>query len=117
MTGVSRCELPLIDNGQSPAKYNVRLYFAAADNDKPEQRVFDVRLQGETVSHRVDVLKQAGGPRKALTLEFSDVFVTDNLAIDLLPVGRPRSSNMPSLCGIEVTRSGSEAILHKVAGK
>ena len=117
MTGASRCELPLIAKGQAPAKYNVRLYFAAFDGDKPDQRVFDVRLQDETVSQRVDILKQAGGPRKAITLEFNDVLVTDNLAIDLVPVGRPRSSNMPPLCGIEVTRAGSEAILQKVAEK
>ena len=87
------------------------------DDDKPDQRLFDVRLQDEIVSKRVDILKQAGGPRKALTLEFNDVLVTENLAIDLLPAGRPRSSNMPPLCGIEVTRAGSEAILRKVAGK
>ena len=117
MTSVSHCELPLIEKGQSPARYNVRLYFAATDNDKPDQRVFDVRLQNETVSENVDVLKQAGGPLKALTLEFNDVLVTENLAIDLMPVGRPRSSNMPPICGIEVTRAGSEAILQKVAGK
>jgi hypothetical protein len=117
MSSVSHCELPLIEKGQAPARYNVRLYFAATDSDKPDQRVFDIRLQNETVSENVDVLKQAGGPLKALTLEFNDVLVTENLAIDLMPVGRPRSSNMPPICGIEVTRVGSEAILQKVAGK
>jgi hypothetical protein len=117
MSSVSHCELPLIEKGQAPARYNVRLYFAATDSDKPDQRVFDIRLQNETVSENVDVLKQAGGPLKALTLEFNDVLVTENLAIDLLPIGRPRSSNMPPICGIEVTRVGSEAILQKVAGK
>ncbi len=111
MTGVSRCELPLIERGQEPARYNVRLYFAADEGDQPDQRIFDVRLQDETVSQGVDVVKQAGGPLKALTLEFNDVLVVENLAIDLLPVRRPQSSNVPSLCGIEVTRAGAEAVL------
>ena len=64
MTGMTRCELPLIDDGQPPADYRVRLFFAAPPGDKPGQRVFDIRMQGKTFGEGVDVLERAALPRK-----------------------------------------------------
>ena len=115
MTGMTRCELPLIDEGQPAATYKVRLYFAGLEGDQPKQRVFDIRLQGQTVSKRVDVVKQANAPRQAMTLEFDDVPVTNNLAIELVPVSASKIRNLPSICAIEVVRNGSDEIVRKLA--
>jgi hypothetical protein len=113
MVGMTRCELPLIDDGQPPAMYKVRLYFAAFDDDQPSQRVFDLRLQGKTVSQRVDVLARAGAARKALTLEFDNILVANNLVVELLPVGGHDNRNLPSVCALEVVRNGSDEILRE----
>jgi hypothetical protein len=91
------------------------LYFAAAEGDQPGQRVFDIRLQGKTVSQRVDVVQQAGAVRKALLLEFDQVQVHDNLAIELVPQSGTSQNNLPSLCAIEVLRSGAHEIVRQVA--
>ena len=117
MTGLTRCTLPLIDDGQPPATYQVRLYFAAFDDDQPEQRVFDVWLQSQIVEQSVDIVQRAGAARQALLLEFDDVLVTDNLTIDLVPVSGRNLRNLPAISAIEVVRSGSEEILRKVASQ
>lgn len=116
MTGMTRCELPLIDEGQPEATYKVRLYFAGLKGDQSKQRVFDIRLQGKTVSKNVDIVEQANADLQAVTLEFDDVHVSNNLAIELLPVAGRKNQNMPSICAMEVVRSGSDAIVRKLAG-
>lgn len=115
MFGITRCELPLIERGQSAASYRVRLYFAAHEDDQPGQRVFNIRLQGRTVAESVDVRQQAGASRKAVELEFDNVLVSERLAIELVPVGNSSDRSVPSLCAIEVLRSGENEILQKVA--
>jgi hypothetical protein len=98
--GLARCELPLIGKDDSPAEYRVTLHFAELQADaKPGERVFDVKLQGETVAAGLDVAEVASGVEKALTREFRRVKVKDNLVIELVPV-----KGEPILAAIEVER-------------
>lgn len=53
-----------------PLEYSVRLHFAELEDKQPGQRIFDIKLQGETVARSVDVAREAGGPRRALVKEF-----------------------------------------------
>jgi hypothetical protein len=53
-----------------PLEYSVRLHFAELEDKQPGQRVFDIKLQGETVARSLDVAREAGGPRRALVKEF-----------------------------------------------
>jgi hypothetical protein len=116
LLGMTQCRLPLIDEGQPAANYTVRLLFAASDEDKPEQRLFDVKLQGQTAEENVDVVVRAGGPRRALIIEHQDIPVTKELLIELVPRSRNvNSSNLPVLCGVEVVRAGSPEIVESVA--
>ena len=115
MLGVTRCELPLLDSGQPESQYKVRLYFAALDDDQLGQRVFDIRFQGKTVQSDLDVVKQTGGVRKALVLEFDNVAVSENLVIDLLPKSGQEERNMPTVCAVEVLRAGASEIIKEVA--
>ena len=118
MLGLTRCELPLISEGQTPDKYTVRLYFAAPEGDQPGQRVFDIKLQGKTVVEKMDIAAQAGGTGRALAVEYGEIPVSRELAVDLIPRGgRLSSAHLPLLCAIEVIRAGETEITSDVAAR
>jgi len=98
--GLVRCELPLIGKGEAPAEYRVTLHFAELQKDaKPGDRVFDVKLQGETVAAALDVAQAADGSERAMTREFRRVKVASNLVVELNPI-----KGEPILSAIEVER-------------
>ena len=105
--GLKRCVLPLLDKDEKGAEYTVRLYFAELENKKANERIFDIKLQGETVLGGFDVMEEAGASHKAIVREFKDVQVKDNLEIELVPREREDSSmsRAPILCGVEVTHT------------
>jgi hypothetical protein len=98
--GLASCKLPLLGKDDSPAEYRVTLHFAELrDGAKPGDRIFDVKLQGETVAAALDVVQAAGGSQRALTREFRRVKVADNLVVELNPL-----KGEPTLSAIEVER-------------
>jgi len=82
------------------ARYTVRLHFAEPEQIEPGRRVFDVRLQDETVLSGFDVVDQAGGSRKALVKEFRSVEVRDTLTVEMTPTAESKISQ-PILCGVQ----------------
>jgi hypothetical protein len=98
--GLARCELPLIAKDDAPAEYRVTLHFAELQKDtKPGDRVFDVKLQGETVIAGLDVAQAASGVERALIREFRHVKVAGDLVVELQPV-----KGEPILAAIELER-------------
>ncbi len=114
--GLQRCEIPLLDADQKPDTYTVRLSFAPQENDKPGQRIFDVKLQGKTVLKGFDPAAQNGGPNAAFVAEFEKIAVTDNLVIELIPADGDATAQ-PLISGIEVLRTNASEIREKVAVK
>jgi len=104
--GLTRCAIPLAAESDRPGLYTVRLGFADPDKARPGDRVFDVRLQGQTVLKDFD-LASAGGQRSAAIIkEFRDVHAPRSLTIDLVPKGTVRSpEGAPVLNCIELTRT------------
>ncbi len=103
--GISKCTLPLLEPADGTAAYRVRLAFSDPDNDRPGQRVFDVKLQGKTVLTAFDIVKESGGRDRAVVKEFEDVEVTDKLLIEFVPrIAKPELSQSPILQGVEVVR-------------
>jgi outer membrane protein assembly factor BamB len=104
--GLRRCVVPLIDERDGPADYRVVLYFADAENEQQGRRVFDIALQGKVVVEGFDIVKEAGGSKRAAR-QFQDVKVDRNLEIELIPKGDQISSmdQAPVLCGLQVQRS------------
>jgi hypothetical protein len=93
----------LIDGGQPSARYTVRLLFAEPQDIKAGQRRFSVQLQGETVQRDLDIVAEAGGPRRAIAKEFHGILVRDELEIRLIPSnGSPLPK--PALCGLQAQR-------------
>ncbi|MCZ6795536.1 MAG: PQQ-binding-like beta-propeller repeat protein [Planctomycetota bacterium] len=103
--GKVSCELPLLDEGQGPATYRVRLGFSEHRHEEPGRRRFDVRLQGKVVLQDFDIVETAGGKNTAVTREFPDVEVKDVLRIELSTSSGAEKGSPPLLNSIEVTRS------------
>jgi hypothetical protein len=78
--------------------YNVRLHFAEPEDLKPGDRVFDVRVQGRRVLDDFDVVREAGGPHRAVVKEVRGVRVNDELRLSFHPTGKRPAI----LCGVEV---------------
>jgi len=104
--GLTQCTIPLTNDEHAPGVYTVRLSFAARQGDRPGQRVFDIRLQGQTVAESFDVLEAARGAGRAITREFKDLTVHGGLKMELVPHRqKPTSPQAPVLNGVEVERT------------
>jgi len=109
--GLTGCELQLIDDsaGQKPGKYTVHLGFNALPGDRPGQRVFDVKLQGQVVLKNFDILQTAGKSNKAVVKVFNHIQVENTLALELVPQSaQPRITQAPIINFIEVIREDVE---------
>jgi outer membrane protein assembly factor BamB len=96
--GLASFELPLIGPGESPAKYTVRLHFAALPSDPAAP--LDVRLQGEQVGTAIDIEAESGR-NQAVVKEFSGIPVNDKLLVELESRDRDRQA---TISAIEVQR-------------
>ena len=105
--GVKLLTVPLLGKDDAPASYTVKLHFAEiAEDVEKGDRVFDVKLQGQTVVENLDVLSAAKGRGKNIVREIKDVKVTDNLVIELVPQATSSDPNQqPILNAIEIIRS------------
>ena len=103
--------MPVLGEGDKPADYTVRLYFAELEDTRAGSRVFDIKLQGKTVLAGFDLPKEAGGPHRAVIREFPGIRVTRNLEIELVPSNNATApaSQMPILSGVEVVAAVSVA--------
>jgi len=98
--GLRHLAIPMINKGQKPAVYSVRLSFAEPEDLKPGERIFNVSLQGKEVLKDFDIAKEAGGPKRAIVKEFKSIEVSDRLTIELTPSERAEV-RLPVLCGLE----------------
>jgi outer membrane protein assembly factor BamB len=91
--------------GQLPpesAEYAIRLHFAELEDKQPGERVFDIRLQGQTVATSVDIVRDAGGPRRPLVRTFA-VNAGSEIVIEFLP-----QAGQPLLNGLELIRKSPD---------
>jgi hypothetical protein len=104
-----RYQLTLAQLPKSRQTYVVSLHFAELEDVKPGERVFGVRIQGRTVEEALDIVKEAGGPRKALTRVYKNVPATTNLNIEFVPRDKtPTARTMPLLSGLEIATEQPE---------
>ncbi len=97
--GVETLTVTLDESPTAPRRFTVRLHFAEPEQIAPARRVFDISLQGLRVVQSLDVVKEAGSPRRALVKEFKGVEVSGDLTVAL----KAAAGSMPTiLCGLEV---------------
>ncbi|MBN2473833.1 MAG: PQQ-binding-like beta-propeller repeat protein [Pirellulales bacterium] len=102
-SGLKQCTIPLLSPDDGATLYRVRLAFADPDHDHPGRRVFDIKLQNETVAEDFDVVEAAGGRHRAVVRQFDGVAVSDNLVIELVPkIAHPQANQLPILQGVEI---------------
>ena len=101
--------LTLAQAAQPGRTFVVRLHFAELDDVKPGERVFGIRMQGRTVEPALDVVREAGGPRRALTRIYKGVPATTNLTIEFVPQAKTLTSHtLPLLSGVEIVTELSD---------
>ncbi len=84
--------------------FTVRLHFAELDvSAKPGQRVFDVRIQGAPALRGFDIVREAGGARRALVKEFKGIKAGQLLDIEFIPATPATPESAPLLSGLELT--------------
>jgi len=80
-----------------PLPYILRLHFAELDEVAPGQRVFDIKIQGRTAVEGLDIAREAGGSRRALSKDFH-LTADRDLTVEFVPrVGEPRISGLELL--------------------
>jgi len=83
--------------------YTMRLHFAEIDDVRAGERIFDVRLQGETVLRDFDIVKATGGKFRALVKEFKGILAKNSVTLELIPKSRKvNSTTTPVISGVEV---------------
>ena len=92
-------------NNRPQRRYTVRLHFAELEAVGPGERVFDVALQGETVLHGFDIMKEAGGRNRGIVKEFKGVRVGKELVVTFAPSTTAKVGTA-LLNGIEVIAEG-----------
>ena len=108
--GLTNCTIPLLGKDDKPATYTVRLHLSGDPNDKPNQRVFDVLMQGKRVLEQIDVAAQSDDSA-ILSREVKNVRVADNLVIELVPKEKkPSSGQLPIVTGIEIEQVESKSV-------
>jgi hypothetical protein len=99
----SRYQLTLAQAPGGKRTYTVGLHFAELEDVKPGERVFGIRIQGRTVEEALDIVKEAGGSRKALTRTYKGVPASTNLTLEFVPQAKsPTARTMPLLSGMEI---------------
>jgi outer membrane protein assembly factor BamB len=98
------------DRMARPRTLSVRLHFAEIEDGRRGQRIFDVKLQGQTVLEDFDVVRSAGGRNRAVVREFHGIVAERALVLELVAKAADLTdSTAPIISAIEImTDSGSD---------
>ncbi len=110
-SGVRKSQIPLLGQGDAPAKYTVRIHMAApeakgtqAAAEKPVERLFKLSLQGKVVA---DDIRIGPNETKPQVLEFKGIEVSDQLTLEQFSKTKnAKPSQLPVLNAVEVVREG-----------
>lgn len=105
--GLVRCEIPLIDreDENGPGIFTIRLGFIALESDRPESRVFDVKINGATVLAGFDIVEAAGAAGSAVIKEFVGIRVEEKVVLEFASrQGSSVDEEAPLVNFIEIVR-------------
>ena len=89
----------------TPGKFTIRMGFASLPSDQSGQRVFDIKLAGDTVQKDFDIFDAAGGSGSAVVKEFTGISVEKNLMLEFVPrVPNPTIAQAPLINFLEAVR-------------
>ncbi len=68
-----------------PRQVTLRLHFAELENVAPEERLFDIKLDGKVVVRDFDVMAEAGGTGKPVVKDIGPVTADRMVVLELVP--------------------------------
>lgn len=85
--GIRSLTIPLSKkNDDIITSYQVSLYFSELENLHPGDRIFNIRIQNQTVAENFDIVSEAGKANKEIIKIFSGIKAGRSLKIELIPV-------------------------------
>ena len=103
--GLKRYFIAVTSPADGAGMFTVRLGFAAPPDDKPGQRIFDVKLNGAAVLKDFDIVKEAGSAKQAVWREFP-VKLDRDLVLDLVARSEtPTPDQTPLISAMTITRT------------
>jgi len=104
--GTKELAFRLVEKDAEPRRYDVTLHFAEPDDLVAGQRTFSIAVQGTTVLRNFDIVREAGGTRRAITRTFRGVEVAGEIRIGF---NASASSREPVLCAVEIVAADGRA--------
>ncbi len=101
LEGTANLRIKIAEDAEAEeSSYTVRLHFAEPGAAKPGERMLNAWVQGRQVAHGLDVVAQAGAPRRAMVVEVADVKATSDIRVAL---SSSHGSKLPPvLSGVEI---------------
>ena len=99
--GMKNITIRLAKKSGKERSYTVRLYFADPEDLLPNNRVFNISIQGKQVLKNLDIIKETGASYKTLVKEFKNILIKDNLNVEFNP-SDILNKNAPIISGIEI---------------
>jgi len=85
--GLRSLEITLSKENDAPESlYRINLYFSELQNKNPGERVFNVKLQNDSVLENFDIAHETGKSDKEIIKTFSGIRAGKSLRIDMIPV-------------------------------
>jgi hypothetical protein len=84
--GVRSLEITLSKEEVAETTYRLNLYFSELEGKKPGERVFNIKLQDDTMLENFDIAGEAGKADKEIVKSFAGVKAGKTLKVDLIPV-------------------------------
>jgi hypothetical protein len=85
--GIRAIEIPISKERRLPeTTYTVKLYFSELESKKPGERVFDVKVQGNSVLQNFDIVSEAGKPDTEVVKTFQGIRAGNSLKIEMIPI-------------------------------
>ena len=81
-------------------KYTLRLFFAEPEDLQPGQRLFDVVVADQPPIENLDIVKEAGAPRRGIVKEMKGIVAQDKITVTLKSKTKPPFGAL--LCGFEL---------------
>lgn len=85
--GVRSMEITLSnETNLQETTYKINLYFSELENKKPGERIFNVKLQDNTVLENFDIVNEAGKTNKEVIKTFTGIKAGKTMKLDLIPI-------------------------------
>jgi hypothetical protein len=103
--GLKKSVIAVAEEKGPAGVFTIELGFAAPPGDKNGQRVFDVKLQGQTVLKAFDIAKETGGVNRAVWKKLDNIAADKELTLELVAgTETPTREQMPLINGMKIRR-------------